>query len=79
MNHATPPERGHYALLRADRLGLLYAVALVFAQAGVALQTAKNETMGERVEDRFVVSGAGLGQQPARDKLGAALLAASRV
>ncbi len=23
MNHATPPERGHYALLRADRLGLL--------------------------------------------------------
>ena len=63
----------------ADRLGLLYAVALVFAQAGVALQSAKIVTLGERVEDRFVVSGAGLGQQSARDKLGAALLAASRV
>ena len=43
------------------------------------LHSAKIVTLGERVEDRFVVSGAGLGQQPARDKLGAALLAASRV
>ncbi len=63
----------------ADRLGLLYAVALAFAQAGVALQSAKIVTLGERVEDRFVISGANLGAQQTREQLGAAVLAASRV
>ena len=63
----------------ADRLGLLYAIAQVFAQAGVALHSAKIVTLGERVEDRFVISGPHLTSPQMRARLSAALVAASRV
>jgi [protein-PII] uridylyltransferase len=60
----------------ADRLGLLYAVARVFAQKGVALQSAKIVTLGERVEDRFVISSPDLALPQTRERLSAALCAA---
>jgi [protein-PII] uridylyltransferase len=53
-------ERGsHYllSLTAADRPGLLYGVARVLGQHGIALHTAKISTLGERVEDSFLISG----------------------
>jgi [protein-PII] uridylyltransferase len=46
----------------ADRSGLLYAIALVLARHGVALSSAKIATLGERVEDTFLISGVELGK-----------------
>ncbi|HEX8962356.1 MAG TPA: [protein-PII] uridylyltransferase [Rhodocyclaceae bacterium] len=58
-------ERGqHYvmSLTAADRTGLLYAIARVLGEHGVILHTAKIATLGERVEDTFLISGAELAQ-----------------
>ena len=44
----------------SDRSGLLYAVARVLAQYRINLQLAKVSTLGERVEDTFLVDGAAL-------------------
>jgi len=55
-----PDERGQAWVLdvvAADRPGLLYALARVFATHSVVLHTAKIITLGERVEDTFVISG----------------------
>ncbi|MBL8481270.1 MAG: ACT domain-containing protein, partial [Rhodocyclaceae bacterium] len=41
----------------ADRPGLLYEVAQVLVENGINLHTAKITTLGERVEDTFLVSG----------------------
>jgi [protein-PII] uridylyltransferase len=43
-------------LVAGDRPGLLFQVAKVFAQEGVALQNAKIATVGERAEDVFFVT-----------------------
>lgn len=43
-----------------DRIGLLYDIALVLKRYGVNLQTAKIMTMGERVEDVFLIDGPAL-------------------
>jgi [protein-PII] uridylyltransferase len=43
-----------------DRPGLLYAIARVLSQHGIDVQAAKISTLGERVEDTFVISGAEL-------------------
>jgi len=56
-----PDEKGQRWILNvaaADRVGLLYAIARVLAQHEVNLQLAKVTTLGERVEDSFVVDGA---------------------
>ncbi|OYT84884.1 MAG: [protein-PII] uridylyltransferase [Burkholderiales bacterium PBB6] len=61
-----PDERGQRWLLSvsaSDRSGLLYAIARVLGAHGISLQLAKVSTLGERVEDTFLVSGAAL-QQP---------------
>jgi [protein-PII] uridylyltransferase len=61
-----PDERAQRWLLTvsaSDRSGLLYAVARVLARHGVNLQLAKITTLGERVEDTFLVDGAAL-QKP---------------
>ncbi|MCZ2292033.1 MAG: [protein-PII] uridylyltransferase [Burkholderiales bacterium] len=61
-----PDERAQRWLLTvtaSDRTGLLYAIARVLARHQVNLQTAKVTTLGERVEDVFLVDGAAL-QQP---------------
>ena len=44
----------------SDRTGLLYGVSRVLAQYGVSVELAKITTLGERVEDTFLVSGAQL-------------------
>lgn len=44
----------------SDQLGLLYRVAKVLAQHQVSVQLAKISTLGERVEDNFLISGAAL-------------------
>jgi [protein-PII] uridylyltransferase len=41
-------------------LGLLYSVAQVLARHQLNLQLAKVSTLGERVEDTFLIDGAGL-------------------
>ena len=53
-------ERGSQYLMSisaADRPGLLYAIARVLGQHGITLHTAKIATLGERVEDVFLISG----------------------
>jgi [protein-PII] uridylyltransferase len=55
-----PDERGQYYLLSVsanDRNGLLYAIATVLAKYKINLHTAKIMTLGERVEDVFLVDG----------------------
>ncbi|TSE35064.1 [protein-PII] uridylyltransferase [Tepidimonas charontis] len=54
-----PDERGQRWLLNvsaSDRKGLLVRIADVFTRHGVQLQLAKVTTLGERVEDTFVIS-----------------------
>jgi len=55
-----PDERGQRWLLNvstSDRSGLLYAIARVLARHGINLQLAKISTLGERVEDTFLIDG----------------------
>ncbi len=44
----------------SDRVGLLYRIARVLAQHNINLQLAKVTTLGERVEDTFLIDGAQL-------------------
>jgi [protein-PII] uridylyltransferase len=65
-----PDERAQRWLLSVsagDRTGLLYSIARVLARHQVNLQLAKVTTLGERVEDTFLVDGAAL--QRAKDQL----------
>jgi [protein-PII] uridylyltransferase len=58
-----PDERAQRWLLSisaSDRTGLLYAIARVLARHRVNLQLAKISTLGERVEDTFLIDGSGL-------------------
>jgi [protein-PII] uridylyltransferase len=55
-----PDERAQHWLLSvsaSDRSGLLYAIARVLARHRINLQLAKITTLGERVEDTFLVDG----------------------
>jgi [protein-PII] uridylyltransferase len=61
-----PDERGAYQVLSivaADRPGLLYGVARTLALHRVNLHTAKINTLGDRAEDVFLVSGDALSNQ----------------
>ena len=65
-------EKGVYFVLSvsaADRPGLLYTVAMTLAAHGANLHTAKIVTLGERVEDTFLISGGDLGESNDRIKL----------
>ena len=58
-----PDERGAYQVLSivaADRPGLLYGVARILARNHISLQTARINTLGDRAEDVFLVSGGAL-------------------
>ncbi|MDP3455601.1 [protein-PII] uridylyltransferase [Methyloversatilis sp.] len=58
-----PDERKQHHIMHvtaADRPGLLYSVARVLAAHHINLHTAKITTLGDRVEDVFLVSGAEL-------------------
>ncbi|KIP18165.1 MULTISPECIES: [protein-PII] uridylyltransferase [Burkholderia] len=56
-------ERGQYYILSVsanDRPGLLYSIARVLAEHRVGVHAARINTLGERVEDIFLLDGAGL-------------------
>ena len=58
-----PDDRGQYHLLSIsanDRNGILFSIATVLAKYKINLHTAKIMTLGERVEDVFLVDGAAL-------------------
>ena len=44
----------------SDRAGLLYCISRVLAQHQISVQLAKVSTLGERVEDTFLISGSAL-------------------
>ena len=55
-----PDERAQRWLLSvsaSDRSGLLYGIARVLARHHINLQLAKISTLGERVEDTFLIDG----------------------
>lgn len=75
----TPDESGQHWVLSLsanDRPGLLHAVARVLAHHTIDLQLAKVLTLGERVEDTFLVSGGALMHPLAQQRLEADLLRA---
>jgi [protein-PII] uridylyltransferase len=58
-----PDEKAQSWLLgisASDRLGLLYSVATVLAKHSISLKLAKISTLGERVEDTFLIEGSAL-------------------
>ena len=60
-----PDERSQRWLLAvsaSDRSGLLYSIARVLARHHINLQLAKITTLGERVEDTFLIDGSALQQ-----------------
>ncbi len=72
-----PDEKGVLFVLSvsaADRPGLLYTVAMTLAAHHANLHTAKIATLGERVEDTFLISGGDLGESTSRIKLETKLL-----
>jgi len=74
-----PDEKGQRWLLTvsaSDRIGLLYAIARVLAQHQIDVQLAKVSTLGERVEDTFLIRGPHLHLVRAQAQLNHDLLAA---
>lgn len=74
-----PDERGQHYLLSVtanDRTGLLYGIARVLSQHRVNLYTARVSTLGERVEDMFLVDGPRLADPREQIALETDLLAA---
>ena len=72
-----PDERAQRWLLTvsaSDRTGLLYAIARVMAKNQVNLQLAKITTLGERVEDTFLVDGPELQRSKAQLRIESELL-----
>jgi [protein-PII] uridylyltransferase len=72
-----PDERGQRWLLNvstSDRSGLLYSMARVLAHHGINLQLAKITTLGERVEDTFLIDGPVLQQNKAQLQIETELL-----
>jgi [protein-PII] uridylyltransferase len=64
-----PDERSaswRLSVTAADRPGLLYSLAQVFAQHAVSLKMAKVMTLGDRVEDIFIIEGDVLGHPRAQ-------------
>ncbi len=77
-----PDEKGQYYLLSIsanDRTGLLYAIASVLTRYRINLHTAKIMTLGERVEDVFLVDGAVLNNSRNQIQLETDLLDALKV
>jgi [protein-PII] uridylyltransferase len=75
-------ERGNQYLMSisaADRPGLLYAIARVLGEHGITLHTAKIATLGERVEDVFLISGKELSHTATLVRLEQDLLGALQV
>ncbi|MGE3345921.1 MAG: [protein-PII] uridylyltransferase [Ramlibacter sp.] len=74
-----PDEKAQRWLLSisaSDRVGLLYSVARVLARHKLNLQLAKVSTLGERVEDTFLIDGPELQQNKAQIAIETELLEA---
>jgi [protein-PII] uridylyltransferase len=74
-----PDEKAQRWLLSvsaSDRVGLLYSIARVLANHKLNLQLAKVSTLGERVEDTFLVDGPELQQNKKQIEIETELLAA---
>ena len=74
-----PDEKAQHWLLNisaSDRVGLLYSVARVLAKHHINLQLAKIATLGERVEDTFLIDGPELQQNRAQIEIETELLEA---
>jgi [protein-PII] uridylyltransferase len=74
-----PDEKAQRWLLNisaSDRAGLLYCVARVLAKHKLNLQLAKVTTLGERVEDTFLIAGAALQHNKAQIDIETELLEA---
>lgn len=72
-----PDEKAQHWLLNisaSDRVGLLYSVARVLAKHKINLQLAKVATLGERVEDTFLIDGAELQHNRAQIEIETELL-----
>ena len=72
-----PDERAQRWLLTvsaSDRTGLLYGIARVLARNQINLQLAKVTTLGERVEDTFLVDGPALQHNKAQLRIESELL-----
>lgn len=72
-----PDERGQRWLLSvstSDRSGLLYAISRVLARHHINLQLAKITTLGERVEDTFLIDGSALQQNRTQIEIESELL-----
>ncbi len=77
--HLAPDEKAQRWLLSisaSDRVGLLYRVARVLANHKLNLQLAKVTTLGERVEDTFLIDGPELQQNRAQIAIETELLEA---
>ncbi|RKP54650.1 [protein-PII] uridylyltransferase [Pararobbsia silviterrae] len=75
-------ERGQYYILSVsanDRPGLLYSIARVLAQHRIGLHAARINTLGERVEDVFLLHGSALNDGKLQIKLETELLKAIAV
>ena len=75
-------EKGNHFLMTlsaADRPGLLYAVARLLGEHGITLHSAKIATLGDRVEDIFLISGRELGHTASLVRLEQDLLAALQI
>jgi [protein-PII] uridylyltransferase len=75
-------ERGNQFLMSisaADRPGLLFSVATVLAQHNIQLHSAKIATLGERIEDVFLISGKELSQTATLVKIEQELLSVLQV
>jgi len=77
-----PDERGQFWVLSIaanDRNGLLYAIASVLARYRINLHTAKIMTLGERVEDVFLIGGPALNNQRVQVQLETELFDALKI
>ena len=71
-----PDENGKHFLITvasADRNGLLYTIAYTFASFGLEVLLARISTLGERIEDIFLVRGAALADARQRNAFEAKL------
>jgi [protein-PII] uridylyltransferase len=77
-----PDERGTYMVLSviaSDQPGLLFRIAKLFVDHEINLHTAKINTLGERVEDTFLISGPTLNDPKSVVRLESDLLQALQV
>jgi [protein-PII] uridylyltransferase len=69
-------QRWLLSISASDRVGLLYCVARVLARHHINLQLAKISTLGERVEDTFLIDGSELQQNKRQIEIETELLEA---